>query len=227
MHSISLVPGWILLDLSILRSLTARLMRQIRMRSLYNDYNLDQPAKLDFALEMIAELRDRGIRIHGLGYQGHFLNEPAPLIERVLKIPRRPVFLFILQNSMSVSCLMHGSTVAPAWRINLNLLLNLIRIRKGRCCHSCRNRRGVMVTYSIYLFSIAISGASHSGAFGMAIAGGITDLLIVQIILCCLGVNLSQPAYDTVIKAAWIIEPAPVLTFVGICRTYSNPADTR
>lgn len=72
---------------------------------LYNDYNLDQPAKLDFALEMIAELRDRGIPIHGLGYQGHFfLNEPAlPLIERVLKNSQKAgVPLHITELDVSV-----------------------------------------------------------------------------------------------------------------------------
>lgn len=45
---------------------------------LYNDYNLDQEEKLDFALEMIKNLKDKNIPIYGLGYQAHFLlNEPT------------------------------------------------------------------------------------------------------------------------------------------------------
>ena len=54
---------------------------------LYNDFNLDQAGKLDFALEMIADLSDQGVPIHGLGYQGHFfLDEPSlPDIERVFE----------------------------------------------------------------------------------------------------------------------------------------------
>ena len=54
---------------------------------LYNDYNLDQKAKLDFALAMIADFKQRGVPIYGLGYQGHlFIDEPSlASIERVLK----------------------------------------------------------------------------------------------------------------------------------------------
>lgn len=54
---------------------------------LYNDYNLDQPAKLDFALTMIKDFKLRGVPIYGLGYQGHlFIDEPSmSSIERVLK----------------------------------------------------------------------------------------------------------------------------------------------
>ena len=57
---------------------------------LYNDYNLDQEAKLDFALQMIMDLKRRGVDIHGLGYQGHmFLDEPSlSSIERVFKRSR-------------------------------------------------------------------------------------------------------------------------------------------
>ena len=54
---------------------------------LYNDYNLDQEGKLDFALNMIKDFKKRGIPIYGLGYQAHlFLEEPSlDGIERVLK----------------------------------------------------------------------------------------------------------------------------------------------
>ena len=54
---------------------------------LYNDYNLDQKAKLDFALNMIRDFKERGVPIYGLGYQAHlFLREPTlPEMERVLK----------------------------------------------------------------------------------------------------------------------------------------------
>ena len=45
---------------------------------LYNDFNLDQDGKIDFALGLISDLRDKGIPIHGLGYQAHFLmKEPS------------------------------------------------------------------------------------------------------------------------------------------------------
>ena len=54
---------------------------------LYNDYNLDQEGKLDFALNMIKDFKKRGIPIYGLGYQAHlFLKEPSlDGIERVLQ----------------------------------------------------------------------------------------------------------------------------------------------
>ena len=54
---------------------------------LYNDFDLYNPAKLDFIISMIEDLRGRGVPIHGLGYQGHlFLDEPKlSSIERVIK----------------------------------------------------------------------------------------------------------------------------------------------
>ena len=39
---------------------------------LYNDYNLDQEGKLDFALNMIKDFKKKGIPIYGLGYQASF-----------------------------------------------------------------------------------------------------------------------------------------------------------
>lgn len=54
---------------------------------LYNDFNLDQAEKIDFALELISDLREKGIPIHGLGYQAHFLMKEPLLsdIEMVFK----------------------------------------------------------------------------------------------------------------------------------------------
>ena len=54
---------------------------------LYNDFDLDNSTKLDFIISMIQDLKDKGVPIHGLGYQGHlFLDEPKlSSIERVIK----------------------------------------------------------------------------------------------------------------------------------------------
>ncbi|MDN3670413.1 endo-1,4-beta-xylanase [Echinicola jeungdonensis] len=38
----------------------------------YNDYNMWKPAKIDAALEMVMELKEEGIRVDGVGMQGHF-----------------------------------------------------------------------------------------------------------------------------------------------------------
>ena len=38
----------------------------------YNDYNLDTPAKREAVYHMVAELRAKGVPIHGIGMQGHY-----------------------------------------------------------------------------------------------------------------------------------------------------------
>ena len=48
------------------------------VKLLYNDFNLDQEAKIDFAIDLVKNLRKKGIPIHGIGYQAHFMmNEPS------------------------------------------------------------------------------------------------------------------------------------------------------
>ena len=76
---------------------------------LYNDYNLDQEAKLDFALEMITDLKSRGVDIHGLGYQGHFfIDEPAlDSIERVF-IKSKNMNIPVHVTELDVSVLPNG-----------------------------------------------------------------------------------------------------------------------
>ena len=72
---------------------------------LYNDYNLDQNAKLDFAINMIKELRTKGIPIYGLGYQGHLLLKEPSLqqIERVfIKCKEANIPLHITELDVSV-----------------------------------------------------------------------------------------------------------------------------
>ena len=48
----------------------------------YNDYNLWKPAKRDAAVRLVASLRKRGIRIDGIGEQGHWLLD-GPSAEEV------------------------------------------------------------------------------------------------------------------------------------------------
>ena len=76
---------------------------------LYNDYNLDQEAKLDFALQMITDLKKRGVDIHGLGYQGHlFLDEPTlDSIERVF-IKSKAANIPVHVTELDVSVLPNG-----------------------------------------------------------------------------------------------------------------------
>jgi endo-1,4-beta-xylanase len=44
---------------------------------LYNDYRLISTNKVDFIIDMVKNLRSKGIPVHGIGYQGHmFLDSP-------------------------------------------------------------------------------------------------------------------------------------------------------
>jgi endo-1,4-beta-xylanase len=45
----------------------------------YNDYNLWKPEKRAAALRLVASLRERGVRIDGVGEQGHWLIDDPPL----------------------------------------------------------------------------------------------------------------------------------------------------
>jgi endo-1,4-beta-xylanase len=47
----------------------------------YNDYNIEGPYKRDKALRLIRELKSAGVRIDGVGIQGHWLMEPLKLSE--------------------------------------------------------------------------------------------------------------------------------------------------
>jgi len=53
----------------------------------YNDYNIDLDYKRDRALKLIQQIRDAGLRIDGVGIQGHYMLEKPSLdeIERGLK----------------------------------------------------------------------------------------------------------------------------------------------
>ena len=39
----------------------------------YNDYNMTKKEKVDFVLEMVSEMRAKGVPIHGVGMQGHWM----------------------------------------------------------------------------------------------------------------------------------------------------------
>ena len=41
----------------------------------YNDYNMTKKEKVDFVLEMVSEMRAKGVPIHGVGMQGHWMLE--------------------------------------------------------------------------------------------------------------------------------------------------------
>jgi len=45
----------------------------------YNDYNLWKPAKRDAAARLVRQLLDRGVPVHGVGEQGHWLINDPPL----------------------------------------------------------------------------------------------------------------------------------------------------
>ena len=49
---------------------------------LYNDYNLYEEKKADFVIAMVKNLRNRGVPVHGIGYQGHMFLD-FPKIEQV------------------------------------------------------------------------------------------------------------------------------------------------
>ena len=49
----------------------------------YNDYNLWKPAKRDAAIRLVAGLKAKGLRVDGIGEQGHWgLDRPAPRGDR-------------------------------------------------------------------------------------------------------------------------------------------------
>ena len=49
---------------------------------LYNDFNLDQEAKIDFAINLVKSLKEKGIPIHAIGYQAHFMMD-EPLLSNI------------------------------------------------------------------------------------------------------------------------------------------------
>lgn len=53
----------------------------------YNDYNLERPDKRERALRLLRSLLDRGIRVAGVGIQGHWLVDQVPFedIERAIE----------------------------------------------------------------------------------------------------------------------------------------------
>jgi len=53
----------------------------------YNDYNLEDPVKRDKAYQLVKRLKDKGIPIHGVGIQAHWLlNWPTPkMLEDAIK----------------------------------------------------------------------------------------------------------------------------------------------
>ncbi|RYG70886.1 endo-1,4-beta-xylanase, partial [bacterium] len=50
----------------------------------YNDYNIEQPAKLEKTLRLVKSLKDKGVPIDAVGIQGHWLLEwpPTEMIEK-------------------------------------------------------------------------------------------------------------------------------------------------
>jgi len=54
---------------------------------IYNDYNMDNPKKVQFVVEMIRDFKKKGVPIHGIGMQAHYhLDEPdINVIENSMK----------------------------------------------------------------------------------------------------------------------------------------------
>lgn len=52
----------------------------------YNDYNIEQPGKLDKAVRLLRQLRSRGVRLDAVGVQGHWLLDwpPTDMIKKGL-----------------------------------------------------------------------------------------------------------------------------------------------
>lgn len=71
----------------------------------YNDYNLWKPAKRDGVIRLVKEMQDKGIRIDGIGMQGHWgLNQPSleMIEESMLKFAELGVDLHISELDISV-----------------------------------------------------------------------------------------------------------------------------
>ncbi len=54
----------------------------------YNDYNMYMPAKCDAVVAMVKKLKSRGIRIDGVGMQGHMIMESPSVAEEELSIQK-------------------------------------------------------------------------------------------------------------------------------------------
>ncbi len=53
----------------------------------YNDYNLDDPAKAQAVYNMVKELKEKGVKIDGIGMQGHYNSSTSPMaVEKSIKL---------------------------------------------------------------------------------------------------------------------------------------------
>ena len=55
---------------------------------LYNDYDMVDPAKAEFVIRMVKEMRDAGVPVHGVGFQGHWALDWPELAEVDLLLER-------------------------------------------------------------------------------------------------------------------------------------------
>ncbi len=70
----------------------------------YNDYNLFKPAKIDAAIALANRLRDKGIRIDGIGLQGHYGMPPpvAELESSIQKVADNNLMVMITELDITV-----------------------------------------------------------------------------------------------------------------------------
>lgn len=51
---------------------------------IYNDYNMDNPERRDFVVDLVNKFKKKGVPIHGIGMQGHF-NLEGPNVSEIQK----------------------------------------------------------------------------------------------------------------------------------------------
>nr|AAL06078.1 beta-1,4-xylanase [uncultured bacterium] len=71
----------------------------------YNDYNLEEPIKRDKAYQLVKKLKEKGIPIHGVGIQGHWLLQwptPEMLEESIKKFASLGVKVEITELDVSI-----------------------------------------------------------------------------------------------------------------------------
>lgn len=81
----------------------------------YNDYSMTQKAKVDFVVQMVTEMRAKGVPIHGVGLQGHWKYDWPSLsdIEYTLR-SFADAGIFVSITELDVSVLPNGSSHSGA-----------------------------------------------------------------------------------------------------------------
>ncbi len=80
----------------------------------YNDYNLDEAAKADAVVTLVKDLQSKGIKIDGVGMQGHYsVNTSIKAVENSLK-KFSELGVKISISELDVSCLQAGAVPTEA-----------------------------------------------------------------------------------------------------------------